>query len=117
MPKFLAQSNAVPRGAVPEGMDVGQLYRCHHPWLVGWLRRKLADGRNAVDVSHDRFLRLLSLNNLDSLREPRAYLLVIASRLHDRQMPSRQGRERVRTLAAPTWPVDLGRMFQSTVRQ
>lgn len=117
MPKILAQSDAAPRGAVPEGVDVGQLCRHHHPWLVGWLRRKLADGPDAADVSHDTFLRLLSLNNLDSLREPRAYLLVIASRLHDRQMPSRQGRERVRTLAAPTWPVNLGRTFRSAVRQ
>ena len=81
MPKYLAQSSAAPRGVAAGSMDVGRLYRRHHPWLVGWLRRKLADGQDAADVSHDTFLRLLSLDNLDSLREPRAYLLVIASRL------------------------------------
>ena len=81
MPKYLAQSSAAPRGVAAGSMDVGRLYRSHHPWLVGWLRRKLADGQDAADVSHDTFLRLLSLDNLASLREPRAYLLVIASRL------------------------------------
>ena len=81
MPNYLVQSSAAPHGAVSEDMDIGQLYRCHHPWLVGWLQRKLANRQDAADVSHDTFLRLLSLDNLDSLREPRAYLLVIASRL------------------------------------
>ena len=81
MPKYLAQSSAAPRGVATGDMDAGQLYRRHHPWLVGWLRRKLANGQDAADVSHDTFLRLLSLDDLDTLREPRAYLLVIASRL------------------------------------
>ena len=81
MPNYLLQSNAASQGAASEDMDIGQLYRRHHPWLVSWLRHKLANGQDAADVSHDTFLRLLSLDNLDSLREPRAYLLVIASRL------------------------------------
>lgn len=81
MPRYLAQGSAARHGIAPDDMDVGLLYRHHHPWLVGWLRRKLADGQDASDVSHDTFLRLLSLDNRQSLHEPRAYLLVIASRL------------------------------------
>ena len=81
MPRYLAQGSAAQHGVAPDDMDVGLLYRHHHPWLVGWLRRKLADGQDASDVSHDTFLRLLSLDNRQSLHEPRAYLLVIASRL------------------------------------
>ena len=95
MPRYLAQSSVVPQAIAPEDMDVGQLYRRHHPWLVGWLRRKLADGQDASDVSHDIFLRLLSLDNLEALREPRAYLLVIASRL----LINRYRRKRVETEA------------------
>lgn len=95
MPRYLAQSSVVPQAIAPEDMDVGQLYRRHHPWLVGWLRRKLADGQDASDVSHDIFLRLLSLDSLEALREPRAYLLVIASRL----LINRYRRKRVETEA------------------
>lgn len=81
MPKYVMQDSAAPRGAGAGPMDVGQIYRRHHPWLLGWLRRKLANRQDAADLSHDTFLRLLSHDGLDSLREPRAYLLVIASRL------------------------------------
>lgn len=95
MPRYLAQSSAAPHAVASEDMDVGQLYRHHHPWLLGWLRRKLANGQDASDVSHDTFLRLLCLDNPQSLREPRAYLLVIASRL----LINRYRRDRVETEA------------------
>lgn len=81
MPRCLAQSNAPPRGAVPDDMDIGPLYRRHQPWLVDQLGRTPASGQDAADVGHDTVLCLLNLDNLDSLHEPRRYLLAIASRL------------------------------------
>jgi len=58
-----------------------KLYRDHHSWLLGWLRRKLRCPHDAADLSHDTFLRLLKGGEAGDLREPRAYLLVIANRL------------------------------------
>ncbi|MCK9504838.1 MAG: sigma-70 family RNA polymerase sigma factor [Porticoccaceae bacterium] len=60
--------------------DVGCLYREHQPWLLNWLKGKLGCPFDAGDLSQDTFLRLLS-TDISALREPRAYLLVIANRL------------------------------------
>lgn len=38
---------------------VGQLYRGHHRWLVGWLRRRLGCPHNAADLAQDTFARVL----------------------------------------------------------
>ena len=110
MPRYLAQSSAAPHTVASEDMDVGQLYRRHHPWLLGWLRRKLANGQDASDVSHDTFLRLLSLDNPQSLREPRAYLLVIASRL----LINRYRRDRVETEALRQVAILMRRVEEQT---
>ncbi len=58
-----------------------ELYRGHHGWLFGWLRKKLGCPDNAADVAQDTFVKLLGLDNLPALQEPRAYLLVAANRL------------------------------------
>jgi len=68
-----------------------QIYTDHHGWLFNWLRGKLGCPDNAADLSHDTFLRLLMGAEPDSLREPRAFLLVIANRL----LINRQRRARV----------------------
>ncbi|QOJ10410.1 MAG: sigma-70 family RNA polymerase sigma factor [Nitrosomonas sp. H1_AOB3] len=60
---------------------IDALYREHHRWLLMWLRKKLGCPQNAADLSHDTFVRLLSLQEMPVLREPRAYLLVTANRL------------------------------------
>jgi RNA polymerase sigma-70 factor (ECF subfamily) len=58
------------------------LYRDHHSWLEGWLRRRLDNRWDAADLSHDTFLRLhASEQPLSELREPRAYLLTLGKRL------------------------------------
>ncbi|UJP03265.1 MAG: sigma-70 family RNA polymerase sigma factor [Nitrosomonas sp.] len=57
------------------------LYREHHGWLYAWIKKKISCPHNAADLSHDTFIRLLSLPEVPSLREPRAYLLVTANRL------------------------------------
>ncbi|MDZ7751323.1 MAG: sigma-70 family RNA polymerase sigma factor [Gammaproteobacteria bacterium] len=63
------------------GCPYERLYLDHHGWLLGWLGRKLGCPHDAADLSHDTFLRLLRGRDLPGLREPRAYLLVIANRL------------------------------------
>lgn len=59
--------------------QVHVLYSDHHGWLYGWLRKKLGSADNAAELSHDTFVRILSKRTeLESLREPRAYLSTIA---------------------------------------
>lgn len=57
------------------------VYIDHHGWLYRWLYRRLRCPHNAADFTHDAFVRLMHRNELDSLREPRAYLAVIAQGL------------------------------------
>ncbi len=67
------------------------LYADHHPWLQGWLRKKLGNAFDAADLAQDTFVRLLNApghtpekqaNGQDwQLHEPRAYLTVVAQRL------------------------------------
>lgn len=61
--------------------DVAALYGDHHPWLLGWLRRKLGGGDHAADLAQDTFVRVLSAHRAQrdlALREPRAYLTTVA---------------------------------------
>ena len=64
---------------------VGELYAQHHGWVVQLLRRKLGgqeqEQEQALDLAQDTFVRILSSGPLPSLREPRAYLNTVASRL------------------------------------
>nr|WP_315250288.1 sigma-70 family RNA polymerase sigma factor [uncultured Duganella sp.] len=67
--------------------DADAFYSQHHGWLFGWLRKKLGCGHNAADLTQDTFLRVLLAPRtevvapLQALREPRAYLTTVASRL------------------------------------
>lgn len=58
-----------------------QLYSEHNGWLCGWLNSRLRCHHDAADLAHDTFLRVLTSTDLTSLREPRAFLLVVANRL------------------------------------
>lgn len=58
------------------------MYVEHHDWLWGWLRKKLGCAENAADLTQDTFVKLLSDKfDLSNIKEPRAYLTTIASRL------------------------------------
>lgn len=61
--------------------SVAQLYSDHHGWLRSLLRRKLGNIDNADDLAQDTFARILTAHDNDVIREPRAYLTTIASRL------------------------------------
>ncbi|MEX3777696.1 sigma-70 family RNA polymerase sigma factor [Pseudomonas sp. MYb118] len=57
------------------------LYCAHHAWLHGWLRKKLGCSQRAADLAHEAFIRVLSLADPHSIKEPRAFLATTAGRL------------------------------------
>lgn len=58
--------------------EVQDIYREHHGWLQGWLRRSLGCSHQAADLAQDTFMRLIGRQELVRLAEPRAYLVTIA---------------------------------------
>lgn len=64
---------------------VADLYQEHGNWLQGWLRRKLGCVWEAADLTQDTFVRVLASPaagaELESLREPRHFLVTIARRV------------------------------------
>lgn len=66
---------------VPPSQDLHDLYRDHHGWLNGWLRKRLGDRERAADIAQDTFLRLLVTRRLPELGEGRRYLAQIARNL------------------------------------
>ena len=57
------------------------MYREHHGWLHGWLRKKLGCSQQAADLAHDAFIRVLMLSEPQHIQEPRAFLATTAGRL------------------------------------
>ncbi|GHC97388.1 RNA polymerase sigma factor [Pseudorhodoferax aquiterrae] len=79
-------SAAQPSLSCSKQPSIQTLYREHHGWLHGWLRRKLGDAHHAADLAQDTFVRILTACRaqelaLDALREPRAYLTTVAGRV------------------------------------
>ena len=65
----------------PHADLVGALYRDHRGWLLAWLQRSMACRQRAEDLSQDTFVRLLGREQLDTPREPRAFLAAVAKGL------------------------------------
>lgn len=86
--------------------DLHTLYSDHHGWLVQLLRRRLGHRENAADLAQDTFVRLLASGNVASLREPRAYLTTVATRLLA-QYFRRQALERAWLEALASLPEEL----------
>lgn len=61
--------------------DLYSLYRDHHGWLQGWLRKRLGDREWAADIAQDTFLRLLVTRRLPMAAEGRSYLAQVARHL------------------------------------
>ncbi|WP_455922692.1 sigma-70 family RNA polymerase sigma factor [Pseudomonas putida] len=57
------------------------LFAQHYHWLRSRVSRTLGCPDRADDVTADAFMRLLGLQDLDGIREPRALLSTIAKRL------------------------------------
>jgi RNA polymerase sigma factor (sigma-70 family) len=64
-----------------EASSVHSLYVEHHGWLVRWLRGRLYNNECAQDLAQDTFVRVIHGCDPAQLKEPRAYLSVIAKRL------------------------------------
>ena len=60
--------------------DVAHLYAEHHGWLRGWLARRVESGAAAADLTQDTFVNILEQPVMPVLRQPRAFLQVVASR-------------------------------------
>ena len=61
--------------------ELDTLYRQHHGWLEGWLRRKLNDAFAAADLAQDTFVSIIHSGQASEIREPRPFLATIARRL------------------------------------
>lgn len=57
---------------------LGLLYNEHQGWLQTWLRKKLGCVFEAADLTQDTFVRIALQRELETLREPRAYLRTVA---------------------------------------
>lgn len=60
--------------------SVESLYVDHHHWLLQWLKGRMGCAHQAADLAQDAFVRILGVRReqLDNLREPRAFLTTIA---------------------------------------
>lgn len=70
--------------AYPSPPSIERLYLDHHPWLRGWLYRRLGNTAEAADLAHDAFLRLIRkplVSRFGSPGEARAYLRTTAQNL------------------------------------
>lgn len=68
----------MPAANPPPADALRDLYRHHHGWLLGWLRRRLHCTFDAADLAHDTFIRILARDEAARIREPRAYLATMA---------------------------------------
>lgn len=67
--------------AIASSHPLAELYRQHHGWLHGWLRRKTGCSAQAADLMQDTFVRLLRRPATADLGQPRALLTHIAKGL------------------------------------
>lgn len=61
--------------------EIETLYTEHHPWLQGWLRRRLDNACDASDLAQDVFMKLLRRGEPVQARAPRAFLATVAKGL------------------------------------
>lgn len=61
--------------------QVHALYRDHHGWLRGWLRRRLGNAFDAADVAHDTYVRILRAGRVPEAHQSRQHLTQIANGL------------------------------------
>lgn len=70
--------------AIAPEQSIERVYHDHHRWLSGWIKQRIGCTHQAADLAHDTFLRLLTQrahSAITELRQPRAYLRVIAGGL------------------------------------
>lgn len=65
----------------PIQQEVDSLYRDHHGWLQGWLRRKLGNACDAADLAHDTYVRVMVTGRVPRGDAPRRFLAQVANGL------------------------------------
>lgn len=58
-----------------------RLFRGNRSELISFLRRRTGAGTDAADLAQEVYLRLLRARNLESIRDPQAYLYAVAANL------------------------------------
>ncbi len=74
---------------LPDSLAI-EFYKDHNSWLYSWLCKKVGSTFDAADLAQDTFLRVLLKNDLESILEPRAYLVHIAHGLVANQFRRRE---------------------------
>lgn len=67
--------------SAPHHQQFHDLYVAHQGWLRGWLYGRVRCGFTASDLTQDTFVNLMEQPTPPVLRQPRAFLQVVASRL------------------------------------
>ncbi|WP_434526030.1 ferric citrate uptake sigma factor FecI [Photorhabdus asymbiotica] len=62
-------------------LTLESFYGAHHSWLQNWLTRKLQSSFDADDVAQDTFLRVITSDSLQTIRDPKSFLCTIAKRV------------------------------------
>ncbi|KAF1050223.1 sigma-70 family RNA polymerase sigma factor [Xylophilus sp.] len=60
---------------------IAQLFTDYHPWLLARVRRKLSSRADAGDIAAETFVQVVRHPDPGSIREPEAFLTVVAKRL------------------------------------
>jgi len=79
------------------------LFHDHHGWLLGRLRKRLANIAEAEDVASESFVRVMSYRCVQNMQEPRAYLTTVAKSVL-MQFWRRRDLERSWMEAQAQWP-------------
>lgn len=70
----------MPHNADPRAQQSAMhaLYSDNHRWLYTWIRKRLDNHFDAADLTQDTFLRIHARQNVDTITQPRAYLMTVA---------------------------------------
>lgn len=103
----------VDNGSFALRQQVERLYKDHHGWLSGLLRRKLGNPTDAADLAHDIYLNLIRKGALPAPEHCRCYLTQIAKGmlidLYRRRSLEAGHLERLRQQEVPLGPSEESR--------
>ncbi|MBD2783719.1 sigma-70 family RNA polymerase sigma factor [Xenorhabdus sp. DI] len=71
---------AVQKSTLGHNQITQQLYSDYHHWLCNWIRQNSACPNHAEDLAHEIFIKLMQSSDLETIRQPRAFLITLARR-------------------------------------
>lgn len=69
-------TSVVMRAASSRLLD--RMYREHNPWLLRWIRSRNRSAGSVDDIASEVFVRLVAMDDITTIREPRAMMTTIA---------------------------------------